>query len=199
MTFAFKQTPVFTSNDWHLSLDLETASLESNAAIVQIGATLWKLGKEYHFFNCYVSLLSCEQLKLNISKETMEWWDKQEPTLRNKVFGGKVPIETALADLEDWISGITGDTKSVHIWGNGADFDCVVLKNAYETFRTYPFNFRKHQHLRTLLAVVPEDIQLEAHLAFSHDFPAVQPHDALADATYQAYKINHGLLHILFS
>lgn len=199
MTFAFKQTPVFNSTDWHMSIDLETASVENNAAIVQIGATLWKLGKEYSFFNRYISLQSCEEVGLHISKETMEWWNKQEHSLRKRVFGGTDSIQQALLDLYGWADLITGDTKSINLWGNGADFDCVILKNAYEVFGDYPFNFRKHQHLRTLLALTPEYTQLAAHDSFVHDFPSAQAHDALADSTYQAYKINHGLFHILFT
>ena len=82
--------------DIHISFDLETLSLESNAAIVQIGAVQVGSSKE---FNSYINPRSAEYLGGHVDVGTINWWDRQDPQIRNTVFGGITDIREALLDL----------------------------------------------------------------------------------------------------
>lgn len=168
----------------HISLDLETMSTESNAAIVQIGATV--VGSP-ETFNVYIDPKSSESLGARVDTETMMWWDKQDPELRKRVFGGTVPIRTALDEFADWCSEVSnGDMEHVYLWSKGADFDCVVLKNNYELYRTYPFNFRNHRCVRTIMDLLTQAELDEISKNFWYNNSEAQKHDALVDAKYQA-------------
>ena len=167
--------------DIHISFDLETLSLESNAAIVQIGAVHVGSSEE---FNSYISPQSAEYLGGHVDVGTINWWAKQDPQIRNTVFGGTTYIRQALAEFYEWcLSLADGDINRVYLWSKGADFDCVVLKNNYELFMEYPFNFRNHRCVRTAMHLKP----------LENPTPNQGAHDALEDAKYQAQFIKHAL------
>jgi hypothetical protein len=183
----------FPSSAIHIAIDLETASTEPNAAIVQLAAVC-KVGPVYHEFNEYISLLSNEQAKRDVSKETMEWWNTQDPALRSKVFGGKISLYEALNNFYAWAVELSGgEIGRVCLWGNGVDFDNVILKSAFELYATWPFNFRNNHHMRTLMAMVPLDVQESKHVHFLQNTSDHQAHDALSDARYQHAMIRAGL------
>lgn len=191
---SFKST-IPSPSDIHISLDIETVSVHTDAAIIQLAASTSISGVR-RVFEEKISLASNEQQGRVIDKETMEWWDKQDQRLRRRVFSGNMHLHEVLQLFTEWCSTIAGgDLNRVHLWGNGCDFDNAILKNAYETFTEYPFNFRQHQHLRTLMYVTPANVQEQAHKTFVQNYPDAQFHDALADATYQLYKILAALRH----
>lgn len=182
----------------HIALDLETASLEKSAAIVQLAAAVIPVGAMkgcYPTFDSRISLQSCEHVLLHVSKETMEWWNTQDPELRKKVFSGTTQIGDALLDFYDWTKSLAGTTGQIVLWGNGTEFDNVVLQNAWELFMEWPFHYRNAHHLRTLLTTVPLDVQERAHNRFLADNPGNVQHDALHDARYQAHMIYTGLIY----
>lgn len=172
-------------NTIHVMIDFETASNESNAAPISLGAVCFA-GRTHHtdrFFERKNSLDSSERLGLHISKQTMEWWDKKvNPQTRAAAFSGTEKLEDVLEEFKTWCSSL-GSLQDIHIWGNGADFDPIILKHAYETHTSYPFNFRNHRCYRTVNAL------------FDHCIPypryAERQHDALADATWQSKRISH--------
>lgn len=179
----------------HVSVDLETASTADNAAIVQIAAVVVGSNYTHNAFDKRISIASCEAHGCDVSVDTMLWWDVQDKELRKKIFGGTAPLGEMLFELEDWFHEISeGDLERIYLWGNGADFDCTILRNAYEIFKPWPINFRQHEHLRTLKRALPVEWQQFAHDMFMDKFGAeAKPHDALYDAIYQAYIIQHGL------
>ena len=179
----------------HVSVDLETASTSDNAAIVQLACVV--VGSDYkkNVFSRYISLASCEQHGMEVSVETMKYWDGQDPELRKQVFGGTTKIQYVLGAWLEWLREISeGDLDRIYLWGNGADFDCTILRNAYEIFDKWPLDFRKHEHLRTLKRGMPVDWQQLAHERFMQEFGLVAvPHNAIWDAIYQGFTIEHGL------
>lgn len=178
----------------HISLDLETAGISTEAAIVQIGAYNVNTGDT---FKCGVSLMDCERQGLVIDKETMEWWDKQDPELRKRVFGSSIELSEALAHFQRWIAAQGDgdyDFSRVVLWGNGVDFDNIILKNAWEKFATWPFSHRNNHHYRTLTALIPQHVLEAAHDEWDTAHGATDdPHDALSDALYQGYLIRGAL------
>ena len=165
----------------HISFDLETLSLESNDAIIQIGATVVGTQSTYKIG---IDPRSAENLGGHVCVSTLEWWNKQDPALRKQVFSGIADAQFALRDFFLWCNDqAAGDVNNLYLWSKGADYDCVVLKNAYEMFMSYPFNWRNHRCVRTAMHLSPHP----------NPVPNTQSHDALADAIYQAQFIAHAL------
>lgn len=183
----------FTPAAIHISLDLETVSLSSDAAIIQIGAAAITT-KHLKTFTQHISLASNEAAKRDVSISTMEWWNKQDPELRKRVFGGTTQLETALDMFIDWCMYLSGDNlDNIILWSKPQCFDIPVLRNAIECFREYPFGPRNVGDVYTLLRTVPVEEQERRHNNIGYNYPNLQPHDALSDAIYQREMICQSL------
>lgn len=132
----------------HVMLDLETMSTKSNAAIVAIGAVQFcyktkTLGKEFYQT---IKLKSCQDLGLHIDAGTVMWWLGQSTEARrelNEVW----TLQEVLLDFQSWLP--TGAL----VWGNGSNFDNVILRNAYDTaLIDCPWSHRNNRCYRTLKA-----------------------------------------------
>lgn len=173
-------------NQIHVMIDFETASQAHNAAPLSLGAHAFagRLAYTDQYFYLKNSLASAEKLGLNVEKETMEWWDKQNPQIRADAFSGTMDLEELLSKFTAWCRFVSGDQlENICIWGNGADFDPIVLKHAYETHTSYPFNFRNHRCYRTINSIFDSVIPYPKY--------AERQHDALADAAHQSKRICH--------
>jgi hypothetical protein len=94
----------------------------------------------------------------------------------------KVTTHVALDGFSDWLrllgSCMPGDLR---IWGNGAGFDNVLLRQVYETHgREMPWSFRHDRCFRTLRNMLTIE---EGHYLGT-------AHTALADAENQAIRTN---------
>ena len=172
-------------------LDLETLSTAPNAAIIQIGAVV----PDFDYKNCLGNIVefeatiqyeSCLELVNSIdppvfmSHGTMEWWEKQ-PT-RKEVFSGQLDYVDALDQFAAWIGHFE---RPVAIWGNGSDFDNVVLRHSLDAFGFHGlWEFRNNRCFRTLKAVFP--LMTEATGRYSNELT----HTALGDARYEARMLD---------
>lgn len=160
----------------HVMLDLETMGLGSDALILSIGAVEFDptlgLGREF-----YQVVKQDDQLvrwNRTADDETIRWWAQQSDEAR-KIFSdpSAVPLDIALNRFQEWY-GVLGTP----VWGNGADFDNVVLANAYKRVnRHVPWGFRQNRCYRTLknLGLPGEELNREGTF-----------HNALDDAKHQA-------------
>lgn len=161
-------------------LDLETMSTSSAAAIVSIGAVKFDprgdIGTMQGSFYCTVELATCIDAGLHVSGSTIEWWLQQENEARAALRGEpRYSIEKALGEFWIWFG-----SESLPTWGNGADFDCVILHNAYEKLHGMaPFKFYHHRCFRTMKALFPNVPYVKPTLA----------HHALSDAEAQAMHL----------
>ncbi|WP_222573618.1 3'-5' exonuclease [Methylosinus sp. Sm6] len=146
-------------------LDLETLSTSPDAAIVAIGAIGFSsdghasLAAYDHAPKIYipVSPSSAQRLGGEIDSRTVQWWAQQSDAAR-AVLSDPDAIDMAYA-LQLFSSFIDkfGDVK---IWGNGAGFDNVILRRAYERHyceAPWPPHFdrcyRTLKNLRTDIAI----------------------------------------------
>lgn len=166
-------------------LDLETASLKPNAAIVQIGAycNQTRVG-----FNHRISLASYPTVdsadKFHVDADTLDWWKLQPEDVRAYVFGGTDTIIDALKAFYRYVTSQAASHSvtfnGVRMWGNGAAFDNVILTNAYNSCGLkQPWSYRGDMCLRTL-----RNLARDSNLPINVD--SVQPHNALYDAMAQA-------------
>lgn len=167
----------------NVMIDIETAGTEVGSPILQIGATVFGVPTDHPNFSARflggASLESNEDHGLHAQVETLEWWSKQDPELKAKVFGSQVPITQLLEEFYLWCKSLGAP---VVVWGNGATFDIVLLEEAFAATKVpVPWNFRNVRCYRTLTNILPLPADELATVA-----PNTQKHDALADAVYQA-------------
>ena len=163
-----------------MMLDLETMSLAPNAAVVAIGAAVIYEGAITDQFYLTVSLKSCMEYGLKSDASTILWWLKQDVEAQKEIFGATTELDTALVLFSRFCA--TYNIKGM--WGNGVDFDNVILSNAYQAvgMRT-PWPYYANRCFRTIKNMYPtvqakiEDTEIKHH--------------ALHDARWQAeYLIN---------
>ena len=173
----------------NIVLDLETLSLQEDAAILQIGCCIPQFDRVKipegisHEFEVTVAYDIAVKSEFHKDSETMDWWEKQDPRVRKLVFSGQNNYEDALHQLVFWLDNLRLAGADIAIWGNGSDFDNRLLTY---TLNCYGFkkcwDFRNNRDLRTLKALFPLEgagitlVRTSAEIA----------HTALGDARYEA-------------
>ena len=160
----------------HIMLDLETLATSSNALILSIGAVKFdpmsdEISEKFHV-GVDLGSLPLNSYGLDIEAATVLWWlDAQRAAGREALEAvPKTDLASALEGFGMWI----GD--NARVWGNGASFDNVILRNAYlKLGLVCPWDFWNDRCYRTLKNLAPE---LKANRIGSH-------HSALDDALTQ--------------
>jgi hypothetical protein len=171
-----------------ISIDLETLGTAPGSVILSIGAIAFNaddpshrsLPPCLHRFDRAINLNSAVRAGLTIDPNTVIWWLTQSEAARRAMVsrqGDAAPIDAVLFAFQTFIEHYTVGAEHVRIWGNGSDFDNVLLAVAYAKVNmTPPWRFYNNRCLRTLRGEHPL-------------VPRVQPvlaHDALSDAEAQA-------------
>lgn len=188
----------------NVMLDLETLSTRSNAVILSIGAVKFDLKKvetvdeikadPNRTFYANVHIGSQISAGLHIDPDTIAWWQKQSDEARHAVFrGADFMLPMALMDFTNWLGSDDGD----FLWGNGANFDNVILESAYQANGSmFPFKYNAHRCYRTIKELY--------RLRFPESFEALRKekieglvsHHALDDAIYQTIKLQQIMDHL---
>jgi len=161
-------------------LDLETLSSQPDAAIVAIGICTFSHvdaaeGRQRHKFYKVIDPESAQRSGGRIDAATVQWWMRQDLAARS-VFNAGVAftIDEALNSAHQFIRSFG---ERPRVWGNGASFDNVILRGAYERLGLKaPWEFRDERCYRTLKNLY-RDIAFEA---------TGVAHHALDDAISQA-------------
>ena len=172
----------------HVMIDLETMGTGNKAAIISIGAAKFDKTKIYDTFHVGVDLASNKPLGLEIEAETVMWWLSEDRAEARRAWLdlGKVELYEALLGFSEWLREDDPDKivafDPAGVWGNGATFDNVILRNAYAGARLEcPWPFWKDRCFRTLKAPYTGPLPLREG---TH-------HAALDDAIWQAKALQH--------
>jgi hypothetical protein len=160
----------------NIMLDLETLDTTPDAVILSIAAVAISMeGEILGTFHMYTE--DCPSDMATTSMDTILWWMVQDKEARELQAGAeRHPLTFALGSLSGFFRRFEG--QEIAVWGNGAAFDNVILRRAYERNRLRaPWSYRQDHCYRTLA-------KLFADVAMP-EFVGVK-HDALADATNQA-------------
>lgn len=157
-------------NAVHVMVDLETMSTEPNAAIISIGAVACRQGVILREFYSVVSLQSCMDVGLDVSASTIMWWLGQSEEARKAVRLASNTITKELGELNAWAESL----NNPRVWGNGSDFDNVILKNAYKAVGLKPFwsyyNDRCYRTIKNLIdpqrRLLPREAAVAHHALF---------------------------------
>lgn len=156
-------------------IDLETLSTSYNAGILSIGAVKFDHSGILDRFYASIKLKSTLKHGLDISQDTLNWWAEQRGDVISSIFENADTLENTLDSFSDWYG-----TGSIDVWGNGADFDIVIMTSAYQKVdRKVPWHYRKINCYRTLKGLIDHDGAL---LPQKNEMS----HNALADAEWQA-------------
>jgi len=112
----------------NIMLDLETMGNKPTSAIIEIGACIFSsAGGIGDSFSSIVDLQSSMNAGLTVDASTISWWMMQSWDARKRFKVNKLTptLREALEAFQRWIP------KGSIVWGNGSDFDNVILKNAY--------------------------------------------------------------------
>ena len=162
----------------NLSVDLETYGTRPDAAILSIGAvpfdlTTGALGK---LFYINVDLQNAIEEGGTVDDATVNWWKTQKAETFEALKVDAVPIRYALAAFTSYCDSL-GKKSEIFIWGNGADFDNVILTSAYRNVNMpIPWGKYNNRCYRTVKSMYPT-IKIVREGTY---------HNALDDAVSQA-------------
>ncbi len=162
-----------------IMVDLETLDTRPSAIILSIGACRvnWDKGEITDRFYRVVDVQSCKDAGLTESAETRAWWNKQSPEARRVFTDPSVPLIQALSDFATYLKFF--NSSKVEVWGNGSDFDNVILINAYDALGLdAPWRFYNNRCFRTVRKTLAHCIQEPKRQGTYHN--------ALDDAIFQA-------------
>lgn len=163
-----------------IMVDIETLGTRPGSIILSIGAVAFApgLGLECSFHQI-INTDSCRVHGLSEDPATVKWWDNQSPEAqRTKIEAERAPnrLPDTLAAFSEFC-GAHASPGVLRLWGNGSDFDNVLIAAAYDACRVEPpWKFYNSRCYRTLKNLTPA-IRLER--TGTH-------HNALDDARSQA-------------
>lgn len=194
----------------NIVIDLETASLQSDAAICSIAAQVFDpmalLNNPHALpfppegkspspqFMAVVNVASCITAGLDVDKATCRWWSERSDEAKASILAPPVLLASALEELSKWLDLLRSHFDcEVRIWCQGTDFDIPILTNAYRVCGL-PLPWR-HTDVRDARTFILEELEmLFGPEEKPYDrIPAMDEewvtHSALSDARRTAWNI----------
>ena len=176
----------------HIMLDLETLDTGPRSVVTSIGAVAFDphvsgpagLGDKF-YVELTDDLITQQRMGRTISGETVVWWMRQGQAAQQLFTpntDGNVRVrdmtENALNRFAEFIEA--NGARDVQLWGNGADFDNIILGSLYEDLgMKKPWSYSRNRCFRTM-----------KNLPGAGHFPRQGTHhNALDDAFTQAQHL----------
>ena len=160
-------------------LDIETLARSADSVVLTIGAVRFdRYGKQVDQTGIHLYLSIDEQKSAGraVDPETVAWWDKQNPDVRDDVMRSwnRMPVKAALEQLARYVEDAN------KIWSQGPLFDIKILENLYEQHgMKAPWRFYKIRDSRTLFDALGD----------TRSRDTANLHDALSDSIDQARAV----------
>lgn len=159
-------------------IDIETFGTRAGCVICSIAAQTFSVktgpGKQ-HFYE-RIDTKTCEEIGLQIEKETFDWWKSlpADSVASKEIFSPRrtrFHIRKVLEDFRSWL-------RSNHvkfIWAKGPDFDCTILAEAYRRYEMKPpWNYYDTCDVRTVMRLtksLPKSITVVKSFGTLHYAP----------------------------
>jgi hypothetical protein len=133
----------------HVMHDLETMGNEPGRVLASLGATVFApdgdtLGEQ---FSMNIDEASCLAAGLTLDPETVAWW--QHPD-RAEAYAALKVDPRPLGEVLDAFDAFWARVGGHRIWGQGADYDAVLLAAAYRALgRKAPWKYNAGRDTRT--------------------------------------------------
>lgn len=150
----------------HVMLDIETMGTKPGCVIASIGAV--KFNIDQGIIDRFYAIPVWEG---DMSYDTVRWWLDQSQQARNEL------LREATGSLKTELEKFLNFAKGCTIWGNGVDFDNVIMSYAAQYYGLkWPYRSNRcYRTVKNMFSV--ESIR-----------PTIA-HDALADAEAQALTL----------
>ena len=169
----------------NFSLDLKTLCVTPGSVIFSIGCVAFDTTGILSEYYSLISIPDSRNSRFRINPQTEAWWDDQPEAAKvelNRAWETPRTVYDVLDTFGEWVVETAGDRDNAVMWGNGADFDNVLLAAYYNGFgMDPPWDCKNGRCLRTLKNV----------------FPGFEPpkagtlHNAWDDAKHQAVWISN--------
>jgi exodeoxyribonuclease VIII len=160
----------------NIMLDIETMGAGPDAAIIAIGAVSFSpviFGSRFYEL---INLESAVDAGGVMDASTVLWWLEQNDDARKALTGHGVSMVKALTHFNAWCQAV-GVKQDLRVWGNGSDFDNVILGTTYDRLgMARPWHYFNNRCYRTVKNLYPN---IKITRAGTH-------HNALDDAENQA-------------
>lgn len=171
----FARPAAFLANpdEVHFMLDLETLSVDPNAAITEIGCVRICTGRTFHLHVVDPYGARSPETIIWRTENNLPW---QTVVAQEHNCYGLYP---ALSMFFDWLQ-LEADGKEIVMWCKGTDFDKVIATAAAKTVDLkVPWKYSNFFDVRTLLKLFPE-FKIPKEMV---------THNALEDAILQARQL----------
>ena len=162
----------------NIMVDLETTGTKPGCCILSIALVPFACPHPVDTFYETISHRLSLDSGFTDDPETLSWWDKQKPEISAEAFSGIRHPKAVLESVAFYLKQI-GEPKEIYIWGNGKDFDNMILSEAFNKLgMKTPWHFRNNRCYRDLAAMYtmfPKENIAQAHNAL---------HDAIAQARH---------------
>lgn len=160
-------------------LDIETLDTQASTIVVSIGVVAFD-PINFGIRGSYYTVLEMGEQKYRgrtESEDTKAWWTAQPEDACAVFTAPREEVEAALTTLAAFLEGTSG------VWGNGADFDNVILGSLFRTFgMKAPWSFGKNRCFRTVKNILmPDDYKRPERIGVHHN--------ALDDAASQLFEL----------
>lgn len=165
----------------HVMSDIETFGKGNDALIVSVGGVKFDKTGILDRFHVGIDPEDAERFGLKIDASTVMYWldPKRDQARKELLELPKVDLYSALDGFKLWVEQTPLDDRG-SLWGKGATFDNVRIKNAFDAVGIdYPFSYRQDECYRTLMNRC-QDVPYE-QLGTAHS--------AIADAESQALHL----------
>lgn len=159
----------------HHMMDIESLDVRSTAIVLSIGIVEFDPVTFAISRTLHVTLDTAEQQQAGrtIGADTVRWWAQQSEAARYLLSTRGDRVMPCLAQ----VSSVLDDSGGV--WGNGVDFDNIIVGSLYDSFNTpKPWSFSRNRCHRTMKNLTkPKDYVAPVRAGVHHN--------ALDDALFQ--------------
>lgn len=154
-----------------IMVDLETLGTRQDAIVLEISAVEFNshTGEIGEVFDVKLDIDDqVSYYRRSLSRETLQWWFKQDEEARKNVFDEysiRFNMTAALYEFRNFVNRCdnkcysNSDRRVVKLWGNGSIFDLGILQNMYETCLLnvkLPWKFWAVNDVRTIVDINPD-------------------------------------------
>lgn len=170
-------------------IDLETFGTRAGCVLRSIGIALFDPEGDGHGETYYANFREEEQREFGAHYEssTVQWWERQPQFVQDQLITNQRNFYEVADEIIEFIRG----NKARFVWGQGANFDSVLLQHSFELAeKKVPWLFYNTSDTRTIYRAAGFDTKSIQRLGTYHN--------ALDDAKHQircvqaSYRILRG-------
>ena len=189
-----------------IMVDIETLGVHADSTIFQISAAAFDIntGEILKIKNKKAIFDQCANIdleeNLKVDSETIKWWITKYPDMfTSLITKGKISPKQLLINFCIWLKSFYSISDNVHLWGNGVNFDNLMLKFQLNKFGEeeykYPIKYSRDRDYRTILDLgallmnIDRKTLRENLLEEYKKNNNFNPHDAMDDVLFQIYNL----------